>query len=68
VLPERQVDKAEKVDKVDRGLVEKADRVDKGLVDKVGMVVGKMNCMGYNHCHSVGWDKTFYILTYNKIF
>jgi hypothetical protein len=52
-----QVDRV--VDRVDRGLVEKADKVGRGLVDKVDMVVGKMNCMDYNHCHSLGWDKTF---------
>jgi hypothetical protein len=47
------------VDRVDRAVVDKVDKADKGLVDKVDMVVGKMNCMGYNHCHSLGWDKTF---------
>jgi hypothetical protein len=55
------------VDRVDRVVVDKVDMVDKGLVDKVDMVVdmvvGRMNCMGYNHCHSLGWDKTF-VYTY----
>jgi hypothetical protein len=53
---DRVVDRVDRVvvDRADRGLV---DRVDKA--DRVDMVVGKMNCMDYNHCHSLGWDKTF---------
>jgi len=41
---------------VDRAWVDKVDRVVDKVVDKV---VGKMNCMGYNHCHSGGRDETF---------